>query len=52
MSVIVTQPGKLLQCAIPSSRTAQQRQQAWGGSCAAAREMGRVLDPVERVRTP
>lgn len=30
VSVIVTQPGKLLQCAIPSSRTAQQRQQAWG----------------------
>lgn len=47
VSVIVTQPGKLLQCAIPSSRTARQRQQAWGG-CAAAREMGRV----ERVRTP
>jgi len=28
VSVIVTQPGKLLQRAIPSSRTARQRQQA------------------------
>lgn len=50
VSVIVMQPGKLLQCAIPFSRTARRWQQAWGG-CAAARETGRGLDLVEGVRT-
>lgn len=38
VSVIVRQPGKLLQCAIPSSRTAQQWQQAWGGLCCCQRD--------------
>lgn len=47
VSVIVMQPGKLLQCAIPFSRTARRWQQAWGG-CAAARETRRGLDLVVR----
>lgn len=38
VSVIVMQPGKLLQCAIPSSHTAQRRQQAWGGLCCCQRD--------------
>lgn len=38
VSVIVTQPGKLLQCAIPSSRTAQWQQQAWGKLCCCQRD--------------
>lgn len=50
MSVIVTQPGKLLQCAIPSSRTAQQWQQAWGRAVLLP-ETARTPDPMEGVRT-
>lgn len=42
VSVIVTQPGKLLQCAIPSSRAVQWQQQAWGGG-----RGGAVLLPEE-----
>lgn len=53
VSVIVTQPGKLLQCAIPSSRAVQRQQQAWGVCvcvcCAAARG---TPYPVEGVGTP
>lgn len=53
VSVIVTQPGKLLQCAIPSSRAVQWQQQAWGGGerggCAAARG---TPYPVEGIGTP
>lgn len=48
VSVIVMQPGKLLQCAIPSSRTAQRWQRAWGGLCCFQRD--RAPNPVEGVR--
>lgn len=54
VSVIVTQPGKLLQCAIPSSRAVQWQQQAWGGGegglCCCQRNpipSGRDWDPTE-----